>query len=128
MSLSPEKKKKLRNDLILFGALLLVAAALWLCVSLFSKEGKYAAVTVDGEVIDRVPLSKDGEYRYETEGGFNVLVIRDGYADVTEADCPDKICVRAPKINRAGETVTCLPHRLVVTIEGGEEKPLDFTE
>lgn len=124
--MSPEKKKKLGNDFILLGALILISAALWMTVSFFSKVGSYAVVTIDKEIVDRIPLNVDGEYRYETDKGINVLVIKDGRADVTEADCPDKICVNAPKILRAGETITCLPHRLVVTVEG--EDSLDFTE
>ena len=118
--MSPEKKKKLGNDFILLGVLILIGAALWMTVVFFSKAGSYVVVTIDKEIVDRVPLNVDGEYSYKTDKGINVLVIKDGKADITEADCPDKICVNSPKILRTGETITCLPHRLVVTVEGDD--------
>ena len=37
---------------------------------------------------------------------------------MTEADCPDKICVNTGKISKIGETIVCLPHRVVVEIQG----------
>jgi len=36
--------------------------------------------------------------------------------DVIEADCPDKICVKHTNIKNAGETIICLPHKLVIEI------------
>ena len=34
-----------------------------------------------------------------------------------EADCPDKYCVKQGKIKNVGETIVCLPHKVVVEIE-----------
>ncbi|HBE87040.1 MAG TPA: hypothetical protein DDW53_19330, partial [Lachnoclostridium sp.] len=42
------------------------------------------------------------------------------YASITEASCPDKVCVRTGKIHRSGELIVCLPNRVVITIEGEE--------
>ena len=41
---------------------------------------------------------------------------------MADADCPDKLCVRQGKIHRNGETITCLPNKLTVTVidEEGE--------
>ena len=47
-----------------------------------------------------------------------MLVIKDGKADITEADCPDKLCVHQAPISREGEALVCLPHRVVVTVRG----------
>ena len=37
-----------------------------------------------------------------------------------EADCPDRLCVRQGAVSRVGESIICLPHELVVTVEGEE--------
>jgi hypothetical protein len=37
-----------------------------------------------------------------------------------DADCPDKLCEKTGKISKNGETIVCLPHRVVVEIQGGE--------
>ncbi len=33
-----------------------------------------------------------------------------------EADCPDKVCVGMRRISKSGETIVCLPHKLVIAI------------
>lgn len=50
-------------------------------------------------------------------GGSNRLILRDGAADIIEADCPDQICARQQPITEVGQTIVCMPHRVVVTIE-----------
>ena len=47
-------------------------------------------------------------------------------ARIEEADCPDKLCVRHPRIHFTGEVITCLPNKLTVTIEGGESNDVDL--
>ena len=55
----------------------------------------------------------------------NVLMIKDGRAQMKSADCPDQICVRQKAISKEGESIICLPNKVVVSIVGGEEKELD---
>ena len=84
------------------------------------KEGSEVRVMVEGKEIGVYSLSKDGEY--SLNGGTNTLIIKDGKAYMTDDDCPDKLCVRQGKISRNGETITCLPNKLTVTVidEKGE--------
>ena len=114
-------KNTKRNDIILVLILAVSALLVWLCFSLFSPDGAYAVVTVNGEESARYPLSKECEVRLESEGGYNILVIKDGKADVVEASCPDGLCVDFHPISKDGETIVCLPNRTVVSIEGEGE-------
>ena len=50
------------------------------------------------------------------DGGTNELVIEDGEARLTEADCPDSLCVNMGRISRSGQSIICLPHQVVVRI------------
>ncbi len=113
-------KSTKRNDIILVVILLVSALLVWLCISLFSPTGEYAVVTVNGVETARYPLGEDREVRLECDGGYNILVIKDGYADVTEASCPDGLCVDFHAISKDGETIVCLPNKTVVSIEAGE--------
>ncbi len=113
-------KNTKKNDIILILILAVSALLVWLCFSLFSPAGDWVVVTVDGIETARYPLSKDKEVRLESDGGYNILVIKDGKADVTEASCPDGLCVDFHPISRDGETIVCLPNKTVVGIEAGE--------
>ena len=124
--MNQKEKKKYIRDLVLVGVLLIVAVlALFLLRNRQEKEtGNNAVVTVrtaDGEAI--YPLNKDGVF--SLNGGTNTLVIENGEAWVSEADCPDKICMGMGKISKNGEFIACLPNQVIIVVEGGEESPVD---
>ena len=41
------------------------------------------------------------------------------------ADCPDQVCVRQGAVRYNGESIVCLPHKLVVSVEGGQGSGID---
>ena len=123
----PEKARYTR-DLIIVAVLL--AAVLGLFFLMRSRQardtssGAMAVVTVDGKEIGRYPLGKSGTC--PLNGGTNILVVENGEAWVSEADCPDKVCMGMGKISRNGEFIACLPNRLLVVVEGAaEQSPVD---
>ncbi len=115
-------KSKAHRDLLLILSLLL-AAGIALCLTLlFRSPGDWVVVEVDGEEWGRYALDKGAVIRIETEtGGYNVLEIADGCASVTEASCPDNLCVHQHRISRSDETIVCLPNRVVVSVVSGGE-------
>ena len=117
--------KKLRYDLLLILGLLLAAAVMYLARRP-GGQGGGAVVTVDGREVGRYPLSEDVTVTIGEED-YNVLQIADGQAAVTEANCGDHTCVRTGAVSRAGETIVCLPHRLIVEIRGGDSSDFDAT-
>lgn len=112
-----------RADVVLVGVLAAVCLAAFFLFFLRG-EGASVVVTRDGEVIGRYRLSENRTVEIADASGrvTNVLVIAGGRADMTEADCPDRLCVRQRAIQRAGESLVCLPNRVVVTVEGGKEE------
>ena len=78
--------------------------------------GRYVQVEVNGEVVETLELKENFEKQYDFDGNTNTLVISNGKASVTQANCRDGICVNHKAINKAGESIICLPHKLVVTI------------
>ena len=116
--------KKLLTDLCVILALLLLAGALAIALRLGREAGGYAVVRVDGTETERHSLAVDGVF--SLNGGSNVLVVENGEAWLSYADCPDHLCIKMGKIRYTGQTITCLPNRLTVTIEGGESDGVDF--
>lgn len=120
------QKKKKRNSLILIGALLGIALAVGLGLYFLRGEGDTVTVQVDGKVVGVYPLSQDRVEDIRTgKDGLNRLVIKNGKAYVEEANCPDGICAGHSPIHRDGESIICLPHRVVVEIsaEGDADQP-----
>lgn len=78
--------------------------------------GNIVTVEKDGQIIETLKLDEDIERNYDFDGETNTLVIKDGKASVTQANCPDGICVNHKSINKSGESIICLPHKFVVTV------------
>ena len=123
-----EQKMK-KNDILLIGVILVLALAAYVGVSIFQDATTYnaeALVLIDGEEYGRFPLDTDVVERIELpDGSYNVLVIEEGKADVTEASCPDGICVNHRAVSRQKQSITCLPNKLVVEIRNGEPSDVD---
>ena len=105
-----------RNDLILIGVLLIFS--LIPLVIAFDSEKKFVRIKVDGLIIRKLDLSVDEIFTIETSGGKNIVKIKSGAVSVTAADCLDKICIRRGAIKNVGETIACVPHKLLIEIAG----------
>lgn len=108
--------KKLRNDILLVGGIVVFALLLFVVFKLNLKDGNLVKVSIDNQVKDCYNFNEDGEYTITSGKNTNVLVIKDGTAFIKSADCPDKICVHHRPISKVGETIVCLPHKVVVEI------------
>ena len=114
-------KKKLKNDIILAVVVIAIAATGLLLLNIFKTEGAFAVIKIDGKETERYPLSINTEVVIETgDDGRNTLVIEDNKAFMKDANCPDKICEGHSKISYKGETIVCLPHKVVIEIVADE--------
>jgi hypothetical protein len=117
-------KKKVRNDIVLVAVLLLVVSLAALCFFLFGKQGDFATVTVEGRLYGEYSLNENITVEIKSDGGgYNILAIEDGRAYIKEASCPDGICSSHRPIDKQGESIICLPNKVVVevkTIDGNE--------
>lgn len=114
-----------KQDSILILVLLAAAAVFFLGFRIWNRKPPEEVVVYVGDVeYARFSVGEDKELVIEGENGINRLIVKDGKADVTEASCPDKICVRQNPISRTGETIVCMPNRVIVTIEQASQKKI----
>ena len=109
-------------DLILMAVLVTVGIAVSVCLSYSGTAGDRAVITVAGELYGTYSLLEDRTVTVVTEGGTNTVRIENGTVTVTEASCRNQVCVRHAPISRAGESIICLPNRVVVRIDGKGEQ------
>ena len=105
--------------------LLLAAAVLSAGVLLLQKKqvsSPVARITRDGELLREIPLDEVEEsysFVVEDEEGSNTILVEPGRIRVSEADCPDQVCVNQGFISDGTVPVVCLPHKLMIEIVGG---------
>ena len=112
------------KDLIIIGGLLLSAVVSYFFIEANREDGVEVVVRINGDVVCTYSLLEDGEY--ELNDGTNILCIKDGKAYLSYADCPDHLCVKSGSISKDGESITCLPNKLSVTVIGGEENSVEL--
>ena len=115
-----------RNDLILIAIVLIIGAGALLLIFNNKEAGSKVSVQMNGKEIITFDLDKDITYTIEGDNGaWNTFTIKDGYVDMIDASCPDKVCVEHKSIHHNHETIICLPNQVVLEIIGGEESLID---
>lgn len=107
----------------------ILALAAFLAAFFFAASARHemaeAVIEQDGQEILRLPLAEERTVRIPWEDGFNTVTVTQQGVFMSEADCPDQICVRQGTICNGGESIVCLPHRLVIRLEGTDGNALD---
>ena len=123
MKSSPKLRPNIWDGLLAAVVLVLAAA----CAALFWTGGGgsgplTAVVSVDGEQADQVVLAElaEPEERTYTHNGYTLHVTFTAEsAQVTASDCPTQDCVHTGAITGNGQSIVCLPARIIIQLEGG---------
>ena len=107
-----------KKDIILIAAVLAISLISFAAIKMTQKDGKE---------VYKTSIKKDQIYQIPEENGTNVMQIKDGKVTMKKADCKDQICADHKAIEKSGETIVCLPHKVVIEIrsEDGKEQELD---
>ncbi len=109
---------QLKKKDIVFILFLLMLSFLPLLFNKSPNESCFVRITVNNEPRETVQLTPELQKTIQitTEYGTNIVQIEHGKVSVSEADCPDHICVKSPAVSRPGEIIACLPHKLLIEI------------
>ena len=92
----------------------------------YHSSGGDAVIYVDGIERERFKLLENIESRVETDLGYNIVAVEDGKVFVKDANCRDRICVNSAAIYKKRQSIVCLPHKLVIEIEGEDIEESDI--
>ncbi|MDO5717014.1 MAG: NusG domain II-containing protein [Tissierellia bacterium] len=111
-------------DKILIGCIVCISIFFLVRPGIPAEEQRDIVVTVNGEEVYRTSFSKEiTEKKIESPYGYNVIEIGEDYVRVLDASCPNKLDVKQGKIHSPGQSIICIPNRMVVTIEGQSDGP-----
>lgn len=111
------------------GDIILIVALLVLCLGLFvtsfgKSENLRAEIYVGGEKTHSIALSEVDESYTLNENYCQLLIEKDGVSFVY-SDCGDKLCIKKGKLKNQGDTMACVPQRVVVIIKSDTGKLID---
>ena len=107
---------KTRTWILIFAAVLLACAAAMLLLR-GAHTGTVAEIVQDGQVLRRIDLSQVTEpysFTVDRDGGSNVVTVEPGRICVSDADCPDRVCVSFGWLSKGSVPILCMPHKLMI--------------
>lgn len=112
-----------RKDFILIGVILFIMIiGFGANYMLNSKEADKIEIYVDNKLYKTYSINSNEEINIKTENGYNVVKIHDYGVEITEASCPDKVCIDSGFITKPSESIVCLPNKINIKIIGINEK------
>lgn len=112
------------------GDILLIVCLLLLSLLLFARSFSTAAsleaeIYLAGEKVQTLSLSSLSESETVSVGGCELLLEKDGVTFL-HSDCRDLLCVKRGKLSKQGDTMACVPNKVVVVLRacGGEENEI----
>ena len=104
----------------------LIAAAIVVAIGIFfltrpGGEAAYIEVSQNGEIVEKLPLGTDTVFEFSG----NTFEIKDEAARMIFADCPDGYCLGHAPISKDGESIVCLPNRVILAARSAEKPDLD---
>lgn len=107
-----------KREIIIIACILVLSILAYLVIELTKKPGDIVIVKIYGKVVAEYPLNENGVF--EINGGTNILHIEEGYAWISDANCPDKVCVKEGRISKDGETISCKPNGVTILVDAEE--------
>ena len=115
-----------KMDIVIIAVLILLSFTphlIFFKTSQKSSKNNYAIIKVDGKIHKKIDLSNvknNEEVNLNLPNGKNTLLIKNNSIQMKSANCNDALCVKQGNISKVGQTIICLPHKLIIEIKGDE--------
>ncbi len=109
--------------------LLVIFAGLigWAVMTNHSKKAAKAVIIVHSKVYKVVNLNEDKTFKIEWNGKYLMTVqIKDGAIRAKDSTCKNKICVHTGWISKDGQSIVCVPNRIIIYTEGAKPASYDL--
>lgn len=106
-----------KRDFIAIAVVIILSAAGFLFLNLGHAQGSEVVISEGGSEYGTYPLSVDKVIEIKSDVGTNTVVIENDAVYMKHADCPDRYCVKQGRVTDSGDSIICLPHKLVVEVK-----------
>lgn len=114
--------------IICVAAAIALLTAAWSIICAVTVSNPVACIYSDGKLLYEINLNQVSEtYTLIVPYGdsSNTITVSQGKICVSDADCPDKVCINTGWISNGIVPIICLPNRLEIRIKGGADSDID---
>ena len=120
---SPDRPPMFRPaDIILAIGLIVIGFVMSFFLVFGSDDGAQVEVRTAGELYGIYSLDEDQTVTIKQGSKVNEFEIKDGAVRMLHASCHNHDCIQQGAISKTGETIVCLPNKVVLEVTGGEEE------
>lgn len=120
----PKLQPNIWDGLVALAVVLLAAACVAVTWLGSTDTDLQAVISVDGAEVERVDLTKLDEpvEKVVQANGYTLHLAMDASGvTMSESDCPTQDCVHTGSVSRSGQSIVCLPARVIIQLEGAVE-------
>lgn len=106
--------------IIIFSAVLIICAGLWISISNLSLSTNIVGIYQDSKLVKTIDLNsvtEEYEITLKGESGENTILVSQGHIKMKAAQCPDKVCVNHGELKSNTSPIVCLPNKVVIKFE-----------
>ena len=124
MNIKSEIRRSITKGDVILIVLLIVISLVMFVFSFSGSEKLIAEIYVDGEKAHSIALSEVTESYTVNENYCQLLIEKDGVSFVF-SDCGDKLCIKRGKLKNQGDTMACVPEKVVVILKADGKEKID---
>lgn len=109
-------KKNIFIATIILALICVAGITVWMIIRSAKVNDPHAEIYSEGRLVRTVRLTDETRFTVSCDSGYNTISVNNGKISVTDADCPDKVCINTGSISNGGVPIICLPHKLEIKI------------
>jgi len=107
-----------KNDILFICAVILLITGVLITFSYHANsDNKIVVIKEANDIYGTYPLSEDKKIEVEGILGVTTVIIENGEAYVFDSPCPNKTCIHMGKIKKRGDTIVCIPNRILMSVK-----------
>ncbi|MBN2168389.1 MAG: NusG domain II-containing protein [Actinobacteria bacterium] len=117
-------KQKIGDSIMIASVVIAVAFSIPLVTRESGTRADFAIVEVGGKESVRIVLGENGQDRiFEIKGfaGTSKIEVKNGRVRMLESACPDKLCIGMGWAEETGDSIVCVPNRVVIRLTGPDK-------
>lgn len=114
-----QKDLKIRkSDIVLTVSIVAICIVLVILPFFFSRDGSSVSIYVDGRLFAEKNISENSVTDVD---GMMTVVIENGKVYAQNSVCPSGVCEHSLPITKSGDSIICLPNKIMIKISGEGE-------
>lgn len=114
-----------KSDIILMISIVIIGLISAVYISIGKTVGDEVEIKVNNTIYGTYSLNINRTIVVKENNNKNIVTIKDGSVKMSSASCKNQVCVHHSPISKVGESIICLPNKVIIRIKGISKDSVD---